>query len=98
MVRSHPPAFAFIDDDLARTFYIEIDIASIGKNDPQAKAFHADLFDRFALHRFEVQYSFRLRPYHDSERITDSMALHECISPASDEAAILLRRASMQNN
>ena len=57
--------FAFVDDDLAVAFYVEIDEASVGENDPKAKAFHADLFDRFALHHLEGHYSFRLRPYHD---------------------------------
>lgn len=55
MIRLHLPVFAFVDDDVAVAFYIEIDKAAVGKNDPQAKAFHADLVDRFALHRFKVQ-------------------------------------------
>jgi hypothetical protein len=55
MIRLDPPAFAFVDDDLAVAFYVEIDKAPVGENDPQTKAFHTYLFDRFALHRFKVQ-------------------------------------------
>ena len=79
MVRFRTPVFAFVDDDLAVAFYVEIDKGSIRKNDPQAKAFHADLFDCFALHRFEGKYSFRLGPDHDFECITGRMPLQRCI-------------------
>ena len=81
MIRLHPPAFAFIDDDLSGivALDIKIDKASIGKNDPQAKAFRADLVDRFALHRFKGHYSFHLRPYHDLSDSTDSIPLQQRI-------------------
>lgn len=57
MIRFLPAAFTFINDDLARIVGVdvEIDKTSVRKNDPQAKPFHADLFDRFALHRVKVQ-------------------------------------------
>ena len=60
--------FAFVNDDLARVVGVdvEIDKTSVCKNDPQAKTFHARLFDRFALHRVKGQYSFRLGSNHCS--------------------------------
>ena len=82
MVRPHTPAFAFVDEYLAGVgaFDVEIDKAAVGKNDPQAKAFHADLLDRFPFHHFKVQNSFRLWPYHDFECITVRILLQQRIS------------------